>query len=70
MRFRTWSTRLDPGGLQKVLVRLLEDWSALLEEDVIAIDGKSLRRSFSCYAAPGAGEPSLWHCQTKSAWIK
>ena len=41
---------LDPGGLQKVLLRLLEDWSALLEDDVIAIDGKSLRRSFATAA--------------------
>ena len=42
---------LDPGGLQRVLLRLLEDWSALLEDDVIAIDGKSLRRSFADAAA-------------------
>ncbi len=42
---------LDPGGLQKVLLRLLEDWAALLEDDVIAIDGKSLRRSFATAAA-------------------
>ena len=32
-------------------MRLLEDWSALLEADVIAIDGKSLRRSFADAAA-------------------
>ena len=42
---------LDPDGLRKVLLRLLEDWSALLEADVIAIDGKSLRRSFADAAA-------------------
>ena len=42
---------LDPGGLQRVLLRLLEDWSALLKDDVIAIDGKSLRRSFADAAA-------------------
>ena len=42
---------LDPGGLQKVLLRLLEDWSAVLDGDVIAIDGKSLRRSFADAAA-------------------
>ena len=42
---------LAPDGLQKVLLRLLEDWSALLEADVIAIDGKSLRRSFADAAA-------------------
>ena len=43
---------LDPGAmLQRVLLRLLEDWSALLEDDVIAIDGKSLRRSFADAAA-------------------
>ena len=38
---------LDPGGLQKVLLRLLEDWASVLADDVIAIDGKSLRRSFA-----------------------
>ena len=42
---------LGPGGLQKVLLRLLEERSALLEADVIAIDGKSLRRSFATAAA-------------------
>ena len=42
---------LAPGGLQKVLLRLLEDWSAVLDGDVIAIDGKSLRRSFADAAA-------------------
>ena len=41
--FRTCSTHSTPGGLQKVLLRLLED-------DVIAIDGKSLRRSFATAA--------------------
>ena len=39
------------GGLQKVLLRLLEDWAAVLDDDVIAIDGKSLRRSFADAAA-------------------
>ena len=34
---------LDPGGLQKVLLRLLEGWAVVLDDDVIAIDGKSLR---------------------------
>lgn len=38
---------LDPGSLQRVLLRLLEDWAAVLDGDVIAIDGKSLRRSFA-----------------------
>ncbi len=38
---------LDPGGLQKVLLRLLEDWASVLADDVIAIDGRSLRRSFT-----------------------
>ena len=42
---------LDPGGLQEVLLRLLEDWAAVLNDDVIAIDGKSLRRSFADAAA-------------------
>ena len=42
---------LDPGGLQGVLLRLLEDWAAVLDGDVIAIDGKSLRRSFADAAA-------------------
>ena len=42
---------LDPGGLQRVLLRLLEDWAAVLDGDVIAIDGKSLRRSFADAAA-------------------
>ncbi len=42
---------LDPGGLQRVLLRLLEDWAAVLDGDVIAIDGKSLRRSFAGAAA-------------------
>ena len=51
---------LDPGGLQGVLLRLLEDWAAVLDGDVIAIDGKSLRpflrrcrRAFA--GASGAG---------------
>lgn len=38
---------LDPGSLQRVLLRLLEDWAAVLDGDVIAIDGKALRRSFA-----------------------
>ncbi len=42
---------LDPDSLQKVLLRLLEDWAAVLDGDVIAIDGKSLRRSFADAAA-------------------
>ena len=48
---------LDP-GLQQVLLRLLEDWSALLEDDVIAIDGKSLRRSFATAATRSAAATS------------
>ena len=30
-----------------MLLRLLKDWAAVLDDDVIAIDGKSLRRSFA-----------------------
>ena len=37
---------IDPGGLGRVLTRLAEDWSRRLGPDVIAIDGKTLRRSF------------------------
>ncbi|MCY3880325.1 MAG: ISAs1 family transposase, partial [Rhodobacteraceae bacterium] len=37
---------IDPGGLGRVLTRLAEDWSRRLGTDVIAIDGKTLRRSF------------------------
>ena len=36
---------LDPGGLQGVLTRMLSGWGERLG-DVIAIDGKALRRSF------------------------
>lgn len=42
---------LDPDSLQTVMLRLLEDWAAVLDDDVIAIDGKSLRRSFADAAA-------------------
>ena len=37
---------IDPGGLGRVLTRLAEDWSRRSGPDVIAIDGKTLRRSF------------------------
>ena len=37
---------LDPEGLQRELVRLAADWAGRLGPDVIAIDGKALRRSF------------------------
>lgn len=37
---------LDPECLQRVLVRLASDWVGRLGPDVIAIDGKALRRSF------------------------
>ncbi len=37
---------LDPEGLQRALVRLAADWAGRLGPDVIAIDGKALRRSF------------------------
>ncbi len=42
---------LDPDSLQTVMLRLLEDWAAVLDDDVIALDGKSLRRSFADAAA-------------------
>ncbi len=44
-------TALDPDSLQKVLLRLLKDWASVLDGDVIAIAGKSLRRSFAAAAA-------------------
>ena len=37
---------LDPEGLQRALVRLAANWAGRLGPDVIAIDGKALRRSF------------------------
>ena len=37
---------LDPDSLGRALVRLAADWSRRLGPDVIAIDGKTLRRSF------------------------
>ena len=37
---------IDPGGLGGSLTRLAEDWSRRLGTDVIAIDGRTLRRSF------------------------
>ena len=37
--------RLDPAGLQKALLRLAQDWADRLG-DVVAVDGKALRRSF------------------------
>ena len=36
---------LDPVGLQKALLRLAQDWADRLGE-VVAVDGKALRRSF------------------------
>ncbi len=38
---------LDPAGLQGMLLRLAGDWSERLRGDVVAIDGKALRRSFT-----------------------
>lgn len=38
---------LDTSGLQDVLLRLVMGWSERLGDDVIAIDGKALRRSFA-----------------------
>ena len=38
---------LDPAGLQHVLLRLVRGWGERFGEDVIAIDGKALRRSFA-----------------------
>ena len=37
--------KLDPAGLQKSLLRLAQDWADRLG-DVVAVDGKVLRRSF------------------------
>ena len=37
--------KLDPAGLQKALLRLAQDWADELG-DVVAVDGKALRRSF------------------------
>ena len=37
--------KLDPAGLQKSLLRLAQDWADRLG-DVVAVDGKALRRSF------------------------
>ena len=38
---------LDPGGLQRAMLRLAEGWAAGLGSEVVAIDGKALRRSFA-----------------------
>ena len=38
---------LDPGGLQRAMPRLAEDWAAGLGGEVVAIDGGALRRSFA-----------------------
>ena len=38
---------LDPGGLQRAMPRHAEGRAAGLEGEVVAIDGKALRRSFS-----------------------
>ena len=38
---------LDPGSLQRAMLRLAEGWAARLGGGVTAIDGKALRRSFS-----------------------
>ena len=45
MRSLTCSTPLDPGTFQSVMLRLTEGFADQLGE-VIAVDGKSLRRSF------------------------
>ena len=37
--------KLDPAGLQRALLRLAQDWADELG-DVVAVDGKALRRSF------------------------
>ena len=34
---------LDPGGLQRAMLRLAEGWAAGLGSEVVAIDGKALR---------------------------
>ncbi len=41
---------LDPAGLQTALLRLAQDWADRLGE-VVAVDGKALRRSFEDAAA-------------------
>ena len=38
---------LDPGGLPRAMLRLAEGWAAGLAGEVVAIDGKALRRSFA-----------------------
>ena len=38
---------LDPGGLQRAMLRLAEGWAAGFVGEVVAIDGKALRRSFA-----------------------
>ena len=38
--------KLDPAGLQKALLRLAQDWAGELG-DVVAVDGKVLRRSMA-----------------------
>ena len=42
---------LDPGGLQRAMLRLAEGWAAGLGSEVVAIDGKALRRSFAAAAS-------------------
>ena len=38
---------LDPGGLQRAMLRLAEGWAAGFAGEGVAIDGKALRRSFA-----------------------
>ena len=37
--------------MQRVLLRLVQDWAKRLEGDVVAVDGKALRRSFAAATA-------------------
>ena len=43
--FSDLSDALDPASLQTALLRLAQDWADALG-DVVAVDGKALRRSF------------------------
>jgi len=48
---------LDPAGLQRVLLRLPEGRASVLENDAIAIDGQSLRRSLAAAASRSPVHP-------------
>ena len=48
---------LDPGGLQRAMSRLAKGWAVGLGGEVVAIDGKALRRSFAAAASRSPPHP-------------